>query len=77
MSSEEEFMEHRVAIMPKRGAETSHSWMIINSDLPEEWSRSRPRAITRTWTDLKRDVVWTFSVTWPKSSPTAVLRVYR
>jgi hypothetical protein len=75
--SEKQFMEHRIAILPRRGAEKEHSWTIVESDLPDVWTATRPREITRKWYDDKAGVEWTFTLQWIKARPTPVLKVSR
>jgi len=77
MITEQQFLTKRITMLPRRGAEKEHTWMVIESDLPEAWLVGKPRAVVRTYSDLKTGYTWTFNVRWMKGRACPVLRVYR
>ena len=77
MVTEEQFLSKRISMLPRRGAEKEHSWTVLESDLPVEWLKSKPRAVVRTYTESKTQVTWTFDLRWLKGRHVPVIRVYR
>jgi hypothetical protein len=69
---EELYMSYKASMIKK--GKNQHSWLVLESDLPNSWIKTRPKSIVREWTHPKSGLTWKFELCWFKNRKCPILR---